>query len=159
MKAGQLNAMGLIDEILHYVVGLYREQKNAEAMREALDWLEERLGRDVVDSALRKFVVEFPPVAVYRRQVDPDAYLTGETAGVPNRQILVEELLMLWLDNTNPASSPFSELFDDAILVKETPYLRIVHNLRQFLDTQPKFGPEGQNLVDMLRSPAVAVPL
>jgi len=159
VKAGQLNAMGLIDEILHYVVGLYREQKNAEAMREALDWLEERLGRDVVDSALRKFVVEFPPVAVYRRQVDPDAYLTGETAGVPNRQILVEELLMLWLDNTNPASSPFSELFDDAILVKETSYLRIVHNLRQFLDTQPKFGPEGQNLVDMLRSPAVAVPL
>ncbi len=24
IKAGQINAMGLIDEILHYVVGLYR---------------------------------------------------------------------------------------------------------------------------------------
>ena len=26
IKAGSLNAMGLIDEILHYVVGLYKEQ-------------------------------------------------------------------------------------------------------------------------------------
>ena len=26
VKAGQLNAMGLIDEILHYITGLYREQ-------------------------------------------------------------------------------------------------------------------------------------
>ena len=25
VKAGQINAMGLIDEIMHYVVGLYRE--------------------------------------------------------------------------------------------------------------------------------------
>jgi 4-alpha-glucanotransferase len=159
MKAGQLNAIGLIDEILHNVVAQYREHKNAEVMREALDWLDEKLGRDVVDGTLRTFVVEFPPLAVYRQQIDPDAYLTGGTAGVPNRQILLEELLMLWLDNANPASSPFSELFDDAILVRETSYLRIVHNLRQFLDTQPRFGPEGQNLVDMLRSPAVAVPL
>jgi hypothetical protein len=26
-KAGEINAMGLIDEILHYVVGLYRVEK------------------------------------------------------------------------------------------------------------------------------------
>ncbi len=31
--------------------------------------------------------------------------------------------------------------------------------LRRFFDTQPRFGPEAQNLVDMLRSPAVAVPM
>ena len=32
VKAGQINAMGLIDEILHYVVGLYRVEKNPEVM-------------------------------------------------------------------------------------------------------------------------------
>ena len=45
VKAGQINAMGLIDEILHYVVGQYREQKNPEAMAKALVRLEERLGK------------------------------------------------------------------------------------------------------------------
>ncbi len=128
VKAGQLNAMGLNDEILHYVVGLYRNQKNAEIMRQALDWLDEKLGREAVDGTLHKFVDEFPPVAVYQRQIDPDAYLTGETAGVPNRQIALEEMLMLWLDNRNPAFSPLMELFDDSALQRETPYLQIVFN-------------------------------
>src|SRR5260370_21222173 len=37
VRAGHVNAMGLIDEILHYVVGLYREQKSRDIMRLALD--------------------------------------------------------------------------------------------------------------------------
>ena len=27
VKAGQINAMGLVDEILHYVIALYQEEK------------------------------------------------------------------------------------------------------------------------------------
>jgi len=37
VRAGHINAMGLIDEILHFVTDLYREQKNREVMRLALD--------------------------------------------------------------------------------------------------------------------------
>jgi glycosidase/membrane protein YqaA with SNARE-associated domain len=158
VKAGQINAMGLIDEILHYVVSLYRKQNNPEVMRQALSWLDARLGEEAVDAALLKFVDEFPAVAVYKRQTEPEAYLAGETAGVPNRQIVLEEMLMLWLANMNPAGSPFLELFDDTVLEKETAYLRIIASLREFFDTQPTFGPDAQNLVDLLRSPAVAVP-
>ena len=97
VRAGQLNAMGLIDEILHYLVGLYRQEKNPQAMAQALEWLDDRLGKEAVDIALRRFADEFPPVAVYRREVPLDGYLEGETQGVPNRQILLEEMLMLWL--------------------------------------------------------------
>ncbi len=39
VRAGDINAMGLMDEILHLVVKLYREQKNRKAMKQALDWL------------------------------------------------------------------------------------------------------------------------
>lgn len=158
VKAGELNAMGLIDELMHYLVGLYRQQKNPMAMRQALDWLVERLGQEAVDGALRRFVNEFPPLAVYRGEMDTDTYLQGETAGVPNRALALEELLMLWLDNLNPAFSPFLELFDDAALEQETAYLQLLVNLYQFFETQPRFGPENQNLVDMLRAPALAVP-
>jgi 4-alpha-glucanotransferase len=159
ITAGQLNAMGLIDEILHYVAGLYRSQRNPEVMRQAQQWLVEHLSQEALDSAEHAFVVEFPPVAVDQQQIDPAAYLAGETDGVPNRQSVLEEIVMLWLDNMNPAASPFFELFDDAPLERETPYRQIIFNLRQFMDTQPKFGPKEQNLVDMLRSPAIAVPL
>jgi glycosidase len=158
VRAGQINAMGLIDEILHYIVGLYREQKNPKVMQEALDWLKEQMGKEAVEAALRRFADEFPPVAVYRGEISLDEYLEGETEGVPHRQLLLEEMLLLWLANANPAFSPFLELFDDDDLTRETAYPQIIDGLHEFFDTQPHFGPENQNLVDMLHSPAVAVP-
>jgi glycosidase len=159
IKAGQINAMGLIDEILHYIVGLYRREKNSQVMQQALDWLYGKLGKQKVDEALRKFADEFPAIAVYRREVEFDTYLEGETAGVPHRLIVLEEMLMLWLANMNLAFSPFTELFDDLTLEKDTSYLEIIEALHPFFDNQPLFGPDHQNLVDMLRSPALAVPL
>ena len=158
VRAGQLNAMGLIDEILHYVVELYRQQKNPEVMSQARVWLEQRLGHEAVEMALRRFSEEFPPLAVYRREMGLDEYLAGETAGVPHRNIALEELLLLWLANANPAFAPFLELFDDEHLECETAYTQIIAELHAFFETQPRFGPDNQNLVDMLRSPAIAVP-
>jgi len=158
IKAGQINAMGLIDEILHYVVGLFRDQKNSQIMKQALDWLYEKFGKPAVDEALHKFADEFPTVALYRREIGLDVYLEGETAGVPHRQMVLEELFMLWLANMNPAFSPSIELFDDSTLERETSYLQIIASLHAFFNIQPFFGPDQQNLMDMLRTPAVAVP-
>jgi hypothetical protein len=39
VKAGQLNAMALIDAILHHVAGLYRQQRNPQFLRQAQQWL------------------------------------------------------------------------------------------------------------------------
>jgi glycosidase len=158
VRAGHINAMGLVDEILHYVVGLYREQQNAAVWQNALDALRQRLGAAAVDQALLRFVDSFPPVAVYRGAASPAAYLEGATAGVPHRQLVLEEMMMLWLANVNPAFSPFLELFDDSTLEKETVYPEIVAGLREFFADQPRFGPDHQTLVDMLRCPALASP-
>jgi glycosidase len=158
VKAGQLNAMGLIDEILHFVVALYREQQNPKAISQALDWLDEKLGAEAVEAALHRFADQFPPIAVYRQDTRLDDYLAGNTGDVPNRQIILEEMLMLWLANANPAFAPFLELFDDADLEKETVYPKIISSLYEFFEAQPRFGPENQNLMDMLRSPALASP-
>src|SRR5262249_19545606 len=35
---------------------------------------------------------------------------------------------------------------------------QVMTGLHEYFDTQPRFGPDDQNLVDALRSPAVAVP-
>jgi len=158
VKSGQINAMGLIDEILHHLVAVYREQSDPEVMARALGRLEARLGREVVHATLRRFADAFPTVGVYRRETDLDSYLEGETGGVPNRQIVLEELLLLWLANANPAFSPFTELFDDADLHRETAYARIINELRTFFDNEPLFGPEQQNLIAELRAPAIAHP-
>ncbi|MCX5805756.1 MAG: alpha-amylase family glycosyl hydrolase [Proteobacteria bacterium] len=158
VKAGHINAMGLIDEILHHVVKLYCEQVNPEVMGRSLDWLYQRHGQEKVDKALHAFAVEFPTVAVYRQEITVEAYLNETIAGIPNRHLVLEEMLMLWLANMNPAFLPFSELFNDIAIKKETIYLEIISDLKIFIDSQPGFGPDNQNLIDMLRSPAIEVP-
>ena len=65
VKPGQINAMGLVDEILHHLVALYRQEHGADVMGRALDWLDERVGREAVDRTLRRFADSFPTVAVY----------------------------------------------------------------------------------------------
>src|SRR5512139_2326410 len=60
VKAGQINAMGLIDEILHYVIQQYREETNPKVMEQALTFLEAELGKTAVDKTLNAFVDQFP---------------------------------------------------------------------------------------------------
>lgn len=158
VRAGDVNAMGLIDEILHLVAALYRRQKNPQALHQALLWLEERLGREAVERALLEFIREFPPLAVHRREISAEDYLRGESEGLPNREATLEELLLLWVNNRNPALDPFLELFDETRLQRETAYAALIRELYQYFDTQPPFGPDNQNLVDMLRAPAVEHP-
>ncbi len=158
VRAGQINAMGLIDEILHMVVQLYRQQINPKVMQEALDWVGGMLGKDEIDHTLLQFVQEFPPLDVYRNNLSADEYLDSSTEGISNRQIALEELILLWLANANPAFSPYRELFDDSHLVKETAYEKLIPLIHAFFETQPPFGPDNQNLVDMLRTPAIVAP-
>ncbi|MDR1931544.1 MAG: alpha-amylase [Spirochaetales bacterium] len=159
IRAGHLHAMGLIDEILHYVVKLYREQFGADVMGKALQSLRSSMGAEKVKECLLRFVQEFPPLCVHRGETSPEEYLAARAAdGTSNCETALEEMLMLWLANDNPAFAPFGELFDDTELRGRTQYLRVIGRLKEFFETQPKFGPNSHFLVDMLKEPVMASP-
>lgn len=158
VKAGQINAMGLIDEILHLVVAQYRGQKNPQVMEQALEQLEFSLGTEKLDAILLLFTQEFPPLAVYQRRQTPHEYLAGKSEHGSNRANTLEEIILLWVANKNPALSPYLELFDDTSLSYGSEYIRALQELYVFFDAQPRFGPDLQNLIDLLRSPALAHP-
>src|SRR5579859_392356 len=155
---GALNAMGLIDEALHAVAALYRQQRDPKAMVDALAWFRSRLGEQSLEKTLLAFAEHFPVVGVYRGQQKAAEWLAASTAGVPHRALALEELMMLWLANLNPAFKKFKELFDDKELGLKSAYPQIAAALRDYFETRPRFGPENQNLVDMLRAPALASP-
>src|ERR1035437_4060248 len=158
VHAAELNSMGLIDEILHHAVEIYRRTVNPNVMADAMAALVAELEPERLDHALAEFVEQFPPLAVFRDGQDPIEYLAGESEGIPNREIALEELLMLWLANVNPAFATFDELFDDADLVKRTAYDDLVSVLQKFFEAQPGFGSKGLSLIDYLRAPALASP-
>ncbi|MCL2410495.1 MAG: alpha-amylase family glycosyl hydrolase [Treponema sp.] len=158
IKAGELYAMGLIDEILHYVIALYRRQVQADIFETALNRLETNLGGDKTDGLLKTFSDQFPPRDVYKGKKTVEQYLNS-TEGDENCRVLsLEETLLLSLANLNPAFKPFKFLFDDKKLSSDTVYPDAIEELKAHLKDLPPFGPDGMNLWDFLRAPALASP-
>ena len=119
LSAGKLNAMGLIDEILHMVLRIYREKASPEILSTLADRVSGEVGRKEYSELLGEFTREFPSSDVYRGVADAEDWLASSTssgnggAKVPNRDIALEELILLKLANENPAFAPFRFLFDD----------------------------------------------
>jgi len=155
VRAGDINAMGLVDEILHFVVEMYRRERNPDAISDALASLRDRLTAPVLDATLTSFAEYFPSIAAYRGKMSPEEYVAGETDGTPNREIVLEELLLLWLANMNPGFAPHGELFDDRPLEEGSAYLAAIRGLEAYFKTQPGFGPDDEDLISLLRRPAL----
>jgi glycosidase len=150
--------MGLIDEILHYMVSLYREQVQSDAFELAAARLEGRLGSGRTGDLFQNFGSQFPPQAVYAGRTSVEAYLASSEGGESCRALALEEMLLLALANLNPAFRPFLFLFDDKDLARETVYPAAIRELQSFFAELPPFGPDGQSLWDLLRAPALASP-
>jgi glycosidase len=158
VSAGHLNAMGLIDEFAHLLVARYRRLSNPRLLADALADLEASIGRAPVDELLLAFVADFPPLAVHRGELTAPAWLAGTTGEERNRELALEELLLLWLANRNPAFAPFRELFDDSGLRLATAYLKVMDRLRAFLAGQPRIEGTPGGLLELLEAPMRAAP-
>ena len=158
IRSAQLNAMGLIDEILHYVVALYREQVQPDVFDTAMKRLEEKLGTAKTTALMENFCGRFPPRDVYSGKESVKNYLEGSDGNESCRNLSLEELLLLAMANLNPAFRHFNFLFDDSDLAKETVYPGAIDELKAHLGSLPAFGPDGMNLWDLLRAPALASP-
>ena len=160
VRAGDINAMGLIDEVLHVMIEQHRRQRDPAVMARALQAVSASVGVSSVNGALQTFIEHFPPQAVLDGELTPENYLSGSSDGVPNAEIALEELLVLWLHNANPAFGPHRELFDDAPLAAHSAYRAVTAALTAFMDDQP--GLPGLNeygsLLQLLRAPALASP-
>ena len=157
VPASDINAMGLIDEILHILVRQY-EKQNPGVMQRALETLSPE-----VDSSLLRFTEEFPPLSVYHGQVEPHIYLEQETAGRKNRVSTLEEMLILHITNLNPAVQPYKELFDETPLKQNSPYEQTVQTLKNFFNSQPPFdisiSPKNrETLIQVLLAPTLRSP-
>jgi len=161
VHAGQLFAMGLIDEASHVLMARYREQFDPEVMTSALDWFGEQVSPTALDSMLLTFVEHFPGSSVMRGDETARQWLGRATDGVPHKAAALEELLLLWTANRNEAFKPFEELFEDKTLVEQTVYREVTKRLPDYFATRPLIPMEGAtavSLLDLLRRPAVDSP-
>jgi len=156
VTAGQINALGLLHEIFHLLIRKYEEGNNKGVFKNGIDYLKNNLTEEELDKTLLKFVEEFPPLPVYQNKVKAIEYLNGKTENKDNREILLEELIILNLENINPATHQLKELYTDEKLTKETRYKEIIEHTELFFESEPKIG--GFNLLSFLRKPIIQSP-
>lgn len=153
-KVGYFNAVALIFEINDYLIESYNKEYDDISIKEDLyEYLSEEIGEDKLLKAMEELVEEFPPEPIYKNKIKPKEYLNKKSDGKKNRVEFIDEFLNLWLGNSNPAFSSYSEFFDDNILKHKKIYRRIQEETKSFFEDKPKFGPKNQNLLEMLTEP------
>ncbi len=161
VHAGQLYAMGIIDEASHMLIARYRELYDPAVMTGALEYFSANVGADALEKMLLTFVEQFPGISVIRGIETPKQWLEGQSEGMPHRAAAMEELLLLWTANSNEAFKPFEELFEDKTLAQKTVYRQVTGKFSDYFATRPLIplpGAKPINLLELLRAPAVGAP-
>ncbi|MBN8707093.1 MAG: alpha-amylase [Bacteroidetes bacterium] len=158
VNPSELNAMGLIHEILHFVMDTYRKDLAPGSFKGLLEFLDGKHGEDETNKLLKVFLDHFPPPAVFHGKITKEKFLTGKSEGISNRQWIIEEIILIWLNNANPGYQPINELIHDTELKANTSYLTVIDSMKEFFEGQPKFGPKNQNLIDLLYEPILRSP-
>ena len=158
ISAGSVFAAGLIDEIHHSIVAAYLAQYGAQIRDHLRDHLIRVIGPQALHATLASFSHEFPSSDVYQGKTSVDAQLTSVSDGVSGLDVAIEDLLVLWLGNRNPACASLDDCIDESLLAAEAPYHQIATAIERFFADQPHFGPDDQALVDMLKTPARVFP-
>jgi hypothetical protein len=73
VHAGQLYAMGIIDEASHVLMARYREKFDPAVMTGALEYFSAKVGEEALDKMLLAFVEQFPGTSVIRGDRDAEA--------------------------------------------------------------------------------------
>jgi len=158
ITAGLINAVGLMHEIFHFLIRWYEEKENPGVLKRTLNSLYQHVGEKELNQVLLEYVEQFPPLDVYVGKITTEDYLSSSTNGKPNAEIVLEELILLQLENINPAGKLLEELYSDKIISEKTKYIELIDEAENYLTTEKTFGPENLPLIQFLRKPIISNP-
>ena len=154
LSPGEVNAAGLIDEIFHFAIRKYFKENFPNAFTEAIKSTKENLGENNFDDLLLNFIKVFPPQKVYKNELKPEEYLNQFSGNVQNRELLIEEMILLHLANLNPAFTKLKELFNEEYIDEKKSYKSTLQNLESFFKKEEfKVGKKNLDLFTFLKMP------
>ncbi len=154
VSAADLNAMGLMDEIMHYVTREYIREKYPMLFEDWDQFLDDVLGENYKNALLNTFLRIFPSPPLFEKGTDVETYLNREYMGQPMRYIVLEEMIIQWVQNQNPAYGSLRELIDDEPLRKVKAYSYFIEGFKNFSKHLPDVDDSREPLLNFLLLPA-----
>jgi len=152
---GQINGLGLLHEIFHFMIRYYEEKENPGVFNRGITYLKTKFG-EKLDKVLIEFVNEFPTLDVYKNKITAEDYLMGTTGTKTNKEIILEEIILLSIENINPATIQLKELYDDSSLAKKTDYKNLITETEKFFEKEKPIL--SLPLITFLRTPILSSP-
>ncbi len=153
IQAGELMTVGVIVDVLRYILVVYNHRDNAGVMSRGVAEVASHLGTSVVDRPPTAFVNLFPPLPVMLEKVPEKDFLKAASKDISNFDKVTAELILLSLSMENPAFKPFRDLFHDRDLCDAAPYRSMIGGLERFYKNQPDFDPLNLPLFEAMRLP------
>jgi len=144
--------------VLRHLATGYFLQQNPGSLQRCRQWAGQRLGTESVTALFRSFVEIFPPLAVQLARTTPREYLLSRQEDMDGHDRACLEMLLLFMNTSNPAATEVSHLFDDSDLRRKASFVPFITSLEGYLeDFEPADG-EGGSILHLLRRPMLASP-
>ncbi len=145
VSAGEINALGLLDEVMRILIRQY-EMENPDIMSRVCEQLAAKYGQNALDLGLRRFQEAFsaPALSELERQRQ-------------KKEERIVDMLLLALENENPALGAYRDLLD-ATPLRGTFYETLLETLESFFEGEAGFGSRGEPLLHILRKPLKTFP-
>lgn len=155
---GQINALGLLHEIFHFIIREYEEKENPGVFERSILFLKEKIGSENLEQTLKLYVEEFPPLSVQNKEITVDQYINSFSGIKSNREILIEEIILLHLENINPVFIQLKDLFDDKSLIEKSSYKKVMESAEEFFEKEKPSSIENLSLLESLKKPILTNP-
>ena len=154
VTAAAINALGLLDELKRQLISFYLDKRDSDFLVKLQTELEEEYEQQGLMKVLAAFTESFPPLSMLQEDEKPAVWLQRQSSTVSHLQTAIGELLLLRLDNDNPACGTLRDLIDDSDLRRDTNYNDVIQSLELFFSSQSPLADGDENLLTMLRAPA-----
>ena len=145
----QLYGMKLLHELFHTILEQSIASRKPDLFEKVYGKLEAELSREKSAEYLQRFINAFPTEQIYSGKESPAGWLTGEN----NRTDVLEESLLVWLNNQNPALEQFSDLLTDQELSQDPAYRQLIVTMQGSMKEMGPAGEENTDLAELLTRP------
>ena len=145
----QLHGMKMLHSVHHLVMSRLVAAQNPEMLEQAACSITKELTEGGLNTYMGSFLSLFPSEEIFRGTKTQEVFLSMRE----NREMVLEESLMVWLQNQNPALDQFSFLLTDEGLREKTSYQTVVRSLLGSLKALGPIGPDNIDPAELLTRP------